>query len=98
MQNKDVVQVTWQKPEGEKTLATSSKPFGPRVNPDFIDKVEFKDAGLQNNSIVIRNLTEQDEGCYQCLFNSYPEGESGSDHFYFSKLTSKCSQLLPFDL
>ncbi|XP_051283124.1 uncharacterized protein LOC127378387 [Dicentrarchus labrax] len=75
MQNKDVVQVTWQKPEGEKTLATSSKPFGPRVNPDFIDKVEFtKDAGLQNNSIVIRNLTEQDEGCYQCLFNSYPDG------------------------
>ncbi|XP_051283173.1 OX-2 membrane glycoprotein-like [Dicentrarchus labrax] len=74
MQNKDVVQVTWWKPEGEKTLATSSKPFGPRVNPDFIDKVEFKDAGLQNNSIVIRNLTEQDEGCYHCLFNSYPDG------------------------
>uniref|UniRef100_A0A8C4DQN9 Ig-like domain-containing protein n=1 Tax=Dicentrarchus labrax TaxID=13489 RepID=A0A8C4DQN9_DICLA len=74
MQKKDVVQVTWWKPEGDKTLATSSKHFGPRVNPDFIDKVEFKDAGLQNNSIVIRNLTEQDEGCYHCLFNSYPEG------------------------
>uniref|UniRef100_A0A8C4DJF5 Ig-like domain-containing protein n=1 Tax=Dicentrarchus labrax TaxID=13489 RepID=A0A8C4DJF5_DICLA len=74
MQNKDVVQVTWWKPEGDKTLATSSKHFGPRVIPDFIDKVEFKDDGLQNNSIVIRNLTEQDEGCYQCLFNSYPDG------------------------
>uniref|UniRef100_A0A8P4GKN2 Ig-like domain-containing protein n=1 Tax=Dicentrarchus labrax TaxID=13489 RepID=A0A8P4GKN2_DICLA len=74
MQNKDVVQVTWWKPEGDKTLATSSKYFGPRVNPDLIDKVEFKDAGLQNNSIVIRNLTEQDEGCYHCLFNSYPDG------------------------
>uniref|UniRef100_A0A8C4DPT6 Ig-like domain-containing protein n=1 Tax=Dicentrarchus labrax TaxID=13489 RepID=A0A8C4DPT6_DICLA len=74
MQNKDVVQVTWWKPEGDKTLATSSKHFGPRVIPDFIDKVEFKDDGLQNNSIVIRNLTEQDEGCYHCLFNSYPEG------------------------
>uniref|UniRef100_A0A8C4EYX2 Ig-like domain-containing protein n=1 Tax=Dicentrarchus labrax TaxID=13489 RepID=A0A8C4EYX2_DICLA len=74
MQNKDVVQVTWWKPEGDNTLATSSKHFGPRVNPDFIDKVEFKDAGLQNNSIVIRNLTEQDEGCYHCLFYSYPDG------------------------
>uniref|UniRef100_A0A8C4DVZ8 Ig-like domain-containing protein n=1 Tax=Dicentrarchus labrax TaxID=13489 RepID=A0A8C4DVZ8_DICLA len=75
MQNKDVVQVTWQKgsPGTEENVATYSKLFGPRVNPDFIDKVEFKDAGLQNNSIVIRNLTEQDEGCYHCLFNT-PEG------------------------
>uniref|UniRef100_A0A8C4DUC0 Ig-like domain-containing protein n=1 Tax=Dicentrarchus labrax TaxID=13489 RepID=A0A8C4DUC0_DICLA len=76
MQNKDVVQVTWQKvsPEGEKNIAIHNKYFGPRVIPDFIDKVEFKDDGLQNNSIVIRNLTEQDEGCYQCLFNTYPDG------------------------
>uniref|UniRef100_A0AAZ1XV31 Ig-like domain-containing protein n=1 Tax=Oreochromis aureus TaxID=47969 RepID=A0AAZ1XV31_OREAU len=25
-------------------------------------------------SIVIRNVTEQDEGRYRCLFNTYPEG------------------------
>ncbi|XP_051283155.1 uncharacterized protein LOC127378388 isoform X26 [Dicentrarchus labrax] len=77
MQNKDVVQVTWQKgsPEKEENVATYSEHFGPRVNFGFIDKVGFtKDAGLQNNSIVIRNLAEQDEGCYQCLFNTYPEG------------------------
>uniref|UniRef100_A0A8C4DU54 Ig-like domain-containing protein n=1 Tax=Dicentrarchus labrax TaxID=13489 RepID=A0A8C4DU54_DICLA len=76
MQNKDVVQVTWQKgsPEGEKNIAIHNKYFGPRVIPEFIDKVEFKDDGLQNNSIVIRNLTEQDEGCYHCLFSTYPDG------------------------
>ncbi|XP_051283137.1 uncharacterized protein LOC127378388 isoform X12 [Dicentrarchus labrax] len=76
MQKKDVVQVTWQKvsPEKEENVATFNRYFGPRVNPDFIDNVEFKDAGLQNNSIVIRNLTEQDEGCYRCLFSTYPEG------------------------
>ncbi|XP_051283158.1 uncharacterized protein LOC127378388 isoform X29 [Dicentrarchus labrax] len=75
-QSKDVLQVTWQKvsPEKEENVATFNRYFGPRVNPDFIDKVEFKDAGLQNNSIVIRNLTDQDKGYYRCLFNTYPDG------------------------
>ncbi|XP_027131881.1 OX-2 membrane glycoprotein isoform X2 [Larimichthys crocea] len=75
-QHKEVLQVTWQKlsPEGEKNVATSTKYFGRQVNRGFREKVEFKDAGLQNSSIVIRNVTEQDEGCYACLFNSNPEG------------------------
>ncbi|XP_044043796.1 OX-2 membrane glycoprotein-like [Siniperca chuatsi] len=76
LQSKDVLQVTWQKllSEGQKTLATDNKIFGHKVNPDFRDQVEFKGAGLQNSSIVIRKVTEQDEGCYRCLFNTYPEG------------------------
>ncbi|XP_039648674.1 OX-2 membrane glycoprotein-like isoform X2 [Perca fluviatilis] len=76
MQSKDVLQVTWQKllPDGEKNLATYSNKFGKSVNPDFRNNVEFKCAGLQNSSIVIRKVTEQDEGCYLCLFNIYPEG------------------------
>ncbi|XP_049426744.1 OX-2 membrane glycoprotein-like isoform X2 [Epinephelus fuscoguttatus] len=76
MQPKDVVQVTWQKilPDKEQNVATYTKYFGEKVNPDFRDKVEFKYAGLQNSSIVIRRVTEEDEGCYHCLFNSYPDG------------------------
>ncbi|XP_039997719.1 OX-2 membrane glycoprotein-like [Xiphias gladius] len=76
IQTRDVLQVTWQKDlsEGEKNLATHNKYFGHRVNPDFKGKVEIKDAGLQNSSIVLRNVTEQDEGCYLCLFNTYPDG------------------------
>ncbi|XP_042260572.1 butyrophilin-like protein 2 isoform X2 [Thunnus maccoyii] len=77
MQSKDVLQVTWQKlsPEGKnKNLATYNKHFGETVNPGFQGKVEFKDAGLQNCSIVIRKVMEQDEGCYLCLFNTYPDG------------------------
>ncbi|XP_071320458.1 OX-2 membrane glycoprotein-like [Trachinotus anak] len=75
-QPKDVLQVTWQKvfPRGEVNVATYSEPFGPKVFNNFTDKVELKDAGLQSCSIVIRNVTEQDEGCYLCLFNSYPDG------------------------
>ncbi|KAG7236427.1 hypothetical protein INR49_000785, partial [Caranx melampygus] len=76
LQPKDVHQVTWQKvlPEGKKILATYSKRFGSRVSPDLKDKVEVKDAGLQNCSIVIRDVSEQDGGCYLCLFNSFPDG------------------------
>ncbi|XP_041637647.1 OX-2 membrane glycoprotein-like [Cheilinus undulatus] len=72
---KDVLQVTWQKvlPDGEMNVATYNR-YGERVNPGFQGKVEFKDAGLQDSSIVIKEVTEQDEGCYRCLFNTYPDG------------------------
>ncbi|CAI5689417.1 OX-2 membrane glycoprotein-like [Oreochromis aureus] len=76
LETKDVLQVTWQKIsyEVETNVATYSKYFGQRVNDGFTDKFGFKYTGLQNCSIVIRNVTEQDEGCYHCLFNTYPEG------------------------
>ncbi|KAM8905400.1 uncharacterized protein AB9W97_008569 isoform 2-T2 [Spinachia spinachia] len=76
MQSKDVVQVTWQKinPGGTTDVASYSKHFGQKVNTGFQGRVEFKSAGLQNSSIVIRNVTDPDEGCYRCLFNTYPDG------------------------
>uniref|UniRef100_A0A3P9D4U1 Ig-like domain-containing protein n=1 Tax=Maylandia zebra TaxID=106582 RepID=A0A3P9D4U1_9CICH len=76
LETKDVLQVTWQKisRDVETNVATYNKYFGQRVNDGFTDKVKFKYTGLQNCSIVIRNVTEQDEGCYRCLFNTYPEG------------------------
>ncbi|XP_037618028.1 OX-2 membrane glycoprotein-like [Sebastes umbrosus] len=76
MQSRDVLQVTWQKilPDGEKNIATYSERFGERVNAGFQSKLEFKDAGLQNSSIVIRRVMEEDEGCYRCLFNTFSEG------------------------
>ncbi|XP_030611844.1 OX-2 membrane glycoprotein-like isoform X2 [Archocentrus centrarchus] len=76
LETKDVLQVTWQKisPAVEANVATYNKYFGQRVNAGFTDKFEFKHTGLKNCSIVIRNVTEQDEGCYHCLFNTYPEG------------------------
>uniref|UniRef100_A0A669DHU0 Ig-like domain-containing protein n=1 Tax=Oreochromis niloticus TaxID=8128 RepID=A0A669DHU0_ORENI len=75
LETKDVLQVTWQKvTTGKKNVATYSKFYGQRVNDGFTDKFNFKYTGLQNCSIVIRNVTVQDEGCYHCLFNTYPEG------------------------
>ncbi|KAM4710673.1 OX-2 membrane glycoprotein-like [Anableps anableps] len=73
---KDVLQVTWQKvlPDGEKNLATYTKKFGSRVRADLEETVDFQCEDLQSCSMVIRKVTEQDEGCYRCLFNTYPEG------------------------
>ncbi|XP_035983808.1 OX-2 membrane glycoprotein-like [Fundulus heteroclitus] len=82
LETKDVQQVTWQKVFGnkERNIGSYSEYFGQTVNPDFKDKVQFTEAGLQNNSIVIRNVTEQDEGCYLCLFNTFPDGVSDREN------------------
>ncbi|XP_054915031.1 OX-2 membrane glycoprotein-like [Poeciliopsis prolifica] len=76
LQTKDVQQVTWQKvlEKTERNIGSYSEYFGETVNDGFKDKVQFTEAGLQKNSIVIRNVTEQDAGCYLCLFNGYPDG------------------------
>ncbi|XP_036946275.1 T-cell immunoreceptor with Ig and ITIM domains-like [Acanthopagrus latus] len=76
LKSKEILQITWQKvlPEGEDNVATFNKYFGQRVNADFQGKVEIKNNGVQNCSIVIKNVTEEDEGCYRCVFNTYPDG------------------------
>uniref|UniRef100_A0A672FEC3 Ig-like domain-containing protein n=1 Tax=Salarias fasciatus TaxID=181472 RepID=A0A672FEC3_SALFA len=79
LQPKDVRQVTWQKLSStgdgrERDLASSNRFFGQRVNAEFSGKVAFRDASLQNCSIVLRRVQVEDEGCYRCLFNIYPEG------------------------
>ncbi|XP_041834541.1 OX-2 membrane glycoprotein-like isoform X2 [Melanotaenia boesemani] len=70
-ETRNVLQITWKKisHDEDKIIAI----FGQKVNPGFTDKAEFKDPELQKTSIVIRNITEEDEGCYACMFNT-PDG------------------------
>uniref|UniRef100_A0AAY5KPZ8 Immunoglobulin V-set domain-containing protein n=1 Tax=Esox lucius TaxID=8010 RepID=A0AAY5KPZ8_ESOLU len=74
MEPKDVLQVTWQKetPGGTENVASYNKRFGPEVNPPFNMKVLFLYVGLQNCSVIIRRV--EDESCYKCLFNIFPDG------------------------
>ncbi|KAL1022022.1 hypothetical protein UPYG_G00021210 [Umbra pygmaea] len=76
LQPKDVLQVTWQKETsgGIENVATYNKRFGPVVNLPFQGKVAFQDEGLKNCSVIIRRVTREDESCYRCLFNAYPDG------------------------
>ncbi|KAM6893477.1 uncharacterized protein FYW49_019840 [Xenentodon cancila] len=55
-------------------MASYNELSGQEVNPDFRVKVEFIEAELQRSTIVIRNVSEQDEGCYRCLFITYQHG------------------------
>ncbi|XP_075871939.1 OX-2 membrane glycoprotein-like isoform X3 [Nelusetta ayraudi] len=75
-QTKDVVQITWHRlRHAENTfLASYTEKYGERVNPKLERKVEFADAALQRTSIVVKNLTEEDKGCYRCMFNTVSEG------------------------
>ncbi|XP_035983802.1 OX-2 membrane glycoprotein [Fundulus heteroclitus] len=75
-EDKEVLQITWQKvlPDGERNLATYTKKFGSRVRPGLEEEMDFQYKDLQSCSMVIRKVTEQDEGCYRCLFNTYPLG------------------------
>ncbi|KAM6893478.1 OX-2 membrane glycoprotein-like [Xenentodon cancila] len=76
LDKEDVLQVTWQKvlPNEDKNMASYNELSGQGVNPDFRVKVEFIEAELQRSTIVIRNVSEQDEGCYLCLFITYQHG------------------------
>ncbi|XP_034145457.1 OX-2 membrane glycoprotein isoform X3 [Esox lucius] len=76
MEPRDVLQVTWQKetPGGNENVASYNKRFGPKVNPPFNMKVMFLYVGLQNCSVIIRRVSREDESCYKCLFNIYPDG------------------------
>uniref|UniRef100_A0A3B3V1R4 Ig-like domain-containing protein n=1 Tax=Poecilia latipinna TaxID=48699 RepID=A0A3B3V1R4_9TELE len=88
LETKVVSQVTWQKVSGntEKNICTYSEKFGSSVYPEYKDKIQFTEAGSQKSSIVIRNVTEQDAGCYRCLFTTFPDGNliGRTSQIYFS--------------
>ncbi|XP_076579758.1 nectin-1-like [Chaetodon auriga] len=72
-----VRQVTWQrrfKDESTENLATYSNQFGQQVNEPYQGKVIFTQASLSSTSITLRNVTWEDDSCYICSFNVYPDG------------------------
>uniref|UniRef100_A0A087Y3K2 Ig-like domain-containing protein n=1 Tax=Poecilia formosa TaxID=48698 RepID=A0A087Y3K2_POEFO len=75
-EDKNILEISWLKvlPDGEKTLTTYIKDFGPIVRPDLEEKMDFQYESLQSCSMVIRKVMEEDEGCYRCLFHTYPKG------------------------
>ncbi|XP_061571329.1 OX-2 membrane glycoprotein-like [Cololabis saira] len=74
LDNKDVVQVTWQKvlPNEKKGVAFCNQEMGPVIDPDFSEKIKFNEIEVSTTSIIIiMDITEQDEGCYRCIFKTY---------------------------
>ncbi|MBN3318449.1 OX2G protein, partial [Atractosteus spatula] len=75
-QPKDVLQVTWQKLTAHKpeNIATYNKHSGARIINSLSGRLGFLQTGLQKCSVAIKGVTKEDETCYSCLFNSFPEG------------------------
>ncbi|XP_034778479.1 OX-2 membrane glycoprotein-like isoform X2 [Acipenser ruthenus] len=71
-----VKQVTWQKQKDKalENVATYSVTFGAKVLEPYHQRVNFSLLGLHESSITIHNVQPEDEGCYMCLFNTYPQG------------------------
>lgn len=74
--SKDVLQVTWQKTKGQfyENIATYSKRFGTKIADVFRDHVTVTQMETDISSITIRGIRKEDEACYNCMFNAYPEG------------------------
>lgn len=74
--SQEVLVVTWQKIKAAspENMVTFSKSHGVVVQPAYKDKINITELGLQNSTITFWNTTLEDEGCYQCLFNTFGSG------------------------
>ncbi|NXO04275.1 OX2G protein, partial [Rhinopomastus cyanomelas] len=72
----DVLQVTWQKEMGgaEDNIATYSVMNGRKIAMGYASHVSFALSGLQTSAISLHGVTLEDEGCYKCIFNTFPSG------------------------
>ncbi|NXA13258.1 OX2G protein, partial [Sapayoa aenigma] len=72
----DVIQVTWQKETdgAEDNIATYSTMNGQKIAKGYASHVSFAHSELQASSISLHGVTLQDEGCYKCIFNTFPSG------------------------
>ncbi|XP_009947423.1 PREDICTED: OX-2 membrane glycoprotein-like [Leptosomus discolor] len=72
----DVLQVTWQKETdgAEDNIATYSTMNGQKIAKGYLGHVSFAHSELQVSAISLGGVTLQDEGCYKCIFNTFPSG------------------------
>uniref|UniRef100_UPI00398E32CC OX-2 membrane glycoprotein-like isoform X2 n=1 Tax=Pristiophorus japonicus TaxID=55135 RepID=UPI00398E32CC len=75
---KDILQVTWQKLNGQsvENVATFSEKFGPNVIGSFNGRAAFRQSEKEVSTIALSGVRLEDEGCYQCLFNTFPTGSN----------------------
>ncbi|NWR31178.1 OX2G protein, partial [Tachuris rubrigastra] len=72
----DVIQVTWQKETDgpEDNIATYSTINGQKIAKGYVSHVSFVHSDLQASAISLHGVTLRDEGCYKCIFNTFPLG------------------------
>ncbi|XP_051006514.1 nectin-1-like [Acomys russatus] len=75
----NVEQITWQKIQGHlpQNIGTYSHKYGEKILPPYVNRLHCKILEPSASFITIRNLTFEDEACYKCLFNTFPQGSHG---------------------
>ncbi|XP_068926016.1 OX-2 membrane glycoprotein-like [Petaurus breviceps papuanus] len=75
----DVLQITWQKVQGSilENIGTYSSRYGRKILPPFNDRIQYNSTELTWSSMTIYNVTLEDDACYKCLFNVFPNGIYG---------------------
>ncbi|XP_078415919.1 nectin-3 [Cetorhinus maximus] len=74
----EILQVTWQKLNGqsEDNIATFSEKYGPNVFGSFSGRADFMPSKVQVSTIVLFGVKLEDEGCYQCIFHTFINGQN----------------------
>ncbi|XP_067402337.1 OX-2 membrane glycoprotein-like isoform X2 [Emydura macquarii macquarii] len=70
----DILQVTWQKKNTGANLATYSKRNGVNIPDTYQGRLNLTRLSLNDTAITLWGVRIQDDGCYMCLFNTFPEG------------------------
>ncbi|XP_071070926.1 OX-2 membrane glycoprotein-like isoform X2 [Dasypus novemcinctus] len=75
----DVMQVTWQKIQDSlpQNIGTYSSKYGEKILPPYLGRLHCEIIEPNSSLITIREVTFEDEACYQCLFNVFPHGSYG---------------------
>ncbi|XP_075053427.1 uncharacterized protein LOC142139592 isoform X2 [Mixophyes fleayi] len=72
----DVTQVTLDKHKGtlHENMITRSKMYGLHISKPFQKFISVLQTNTTRLSITITKLEKEDEACYFCIFNTYPDG------------------------
>ncbi|XP_038622315.1 OX-2 membrane glycoprotein-like [Tachyglossus aculeatus] len=73
-QDKDVLQVTWQRESGKtsENIATTSRRHGPRLMGRYLSRASLGTEGRDSSALTLHSASLEDEGCYKCIFNVFP--------------------------
>uniref|UniRef100_K7GI93 CD200 molecule n=1 Tax=Pelodiscus sinensis TaxID=13735 RepID=K7GI93_PELSI len=79
--SREILQVTWQKKNNNnnENLATYSLQRGVNVVDKYRGRLNFTRLSLNDTAITFWRVRIQDDGCYKCLFNTYPLGPIPQD-------------------
>uniref|UniRef100_A0A8D0G226 CD200 molecule n=1 Tax=Sphenodon punctatus TaxID=8508 RepID=A0A8D0G226_SPHPU len=73
----DITQVTWQKNDKNghfENVATYSDRLGIRINEKYQGQLNFTHLAPNKTAIILWKVNVQHNGCYKCIFNTYPGG------------------------